>query len=136
MLIQQKRNVMVTDAYSFEFELRASPKVLYPYLSTASGLQQWFADKVTVKNASDFNFIWDNENHFASLISQKLNKFVKFQFGGEDKKRLLEMSLHVSEVSNTTYLQIIDSASNFKTEEDAEELWEFLTDKLKEIVGS
>jgi len=127
---------MVTDAYQFEFELRASPKVLYPYLSTASGLQQWFADKVTVKNSSDFNFIWDNENHLASLISQKLNKFVKFQFDGSDEKRILEMSLTVSEVSNTTYMQIIDSASNFKSDEDAEELWEYLTDKLKEVVGS
>ncbi|MEY2792990.1 MAG: hypothetical protein RJA76_982 [Bacteroidota bacterium] len=127
---------MVTDAYQFEFELRASPKVLFPYLSSASGLQQWFADKVTVKNASDFNFIWDNENHLASLISQKLNKFVKFQFEGAEQKRTLEMSLQVSEVSNTTYLQIIDSSSNFKSDEDAEELWEYLTDKLKEIVGS
>ncbi|MEY4383020.1 MAG: hypothetical protein RI995_562, partial [Bacteroidota bacterium] len=127
---------MVTDAYQFEFEIKASPKVLFPYLSSASGLQQWFADKVTVKNSADFNFIWDNENHLASLISQKLNKFVKFEFEGNQKSRLLEMSLQVSEVSNTTYLQIIDSASNFKSDEDAEELWEFLTDKLKEIVGS
>lgn len=127
---------MVTDAYQFEFEIKASPKVLYPYLSSASGLQQWFADKVTVKNSSDFIFFWDNEDHLASLISQKLNKFVKFQFEGNGKKRSLEMSLNISEVSNTTYLQIIDSASNFKSDEDAEELWEFLTDKLKEIVGS
>ncbi len=126
---------MVTDAYQFEFEIKASPKVLYPYLSTASGLQQWFADKVTVKNSADFIFFWDNENHLDRLISQKLNKFVKFQFEGS-KKRNLEMSLNISEVSNTTYLQIIDSASNFKSDEDAEELWEFLTDKLKEIVGS
>ena len=127
---------MVTDAYQFEFEIKASPKVLYPYLSSASGLQQWFADKVTVKNSSDFIFFWDNEDHLASLISQKLNKFVKFQFEGNGKKRSLEMSLNISEVSNTTYLQIIDSASNFKSDEDAEELWEYLTDKLKEIVGS
>ena len=40
---------MASEAYQFEFEIKASPKVLYPYLSTASGLQQWFADKVTVK---------------------------------------------------------------------------------------
>ncbi|RVU26533.1 ATPase [Sandaracinomonas limnophila] len=128
---------MASEAYQFEFEIKASPKVLYPYLSTASGLQQWFADKVTVKNATQFNLIWDNESHLANLVSSKLNKFVKFEFdGGGDSKRILDMSLNVSEVSNTTYLQIIDSASKFKSDEDAEELWEFLTEKLKEIVGS
>ncbi len=127
---------MATEAYQFEFELRASPKVLFPYLSTASGLQQWFADKVIVKNSSNFNFIWDNENHLANLISQKLNKFVKFEFEEEKNKRTLEMSLEVSEISNTTYLQVIDDSSSYKSDDDAEELWEYLTDKLKEIVGS
>ncbi|MFM1934856.1 MAG: START-like superfamily domain, partial [Bacteroidota bacterium] len=29
--------------YTFEYELKASPKVLFPYLSSPSGLQQWFA---------------------------------------------------------------------------------------------
>jgi hypothetical protein len=42
----------------------------------------------------------------------------------------------VSEVSNTTYLTIIDGASSFKSEDDAQELWDYLIDKLKEIVGS
>ena len=106
-------------------------------LFRSSGLQQWFADKVTVKNATQFNLIWDNESHIANLVSSKLNKFVKFEFEeGGDSKRILDMSLNVSEVSNTTYLKIIDGASKFKSDEDAEELWEFLTEKLKEIVGS
>jgi len=29
-----------------EFEINASQKILFPYLSTASGLAQWFADDV------------------------------------------------------------------------------------------
>jgi hypothetical protein len=44
--------------------------------------------------------------------------------------------LDVSEISNTTYLTIIDGASTFKTDADAAELWDYLIDKLKEIVGS
>ncbi len=42
--------------FEFEYEVKASPKVLYPYISTASGLQQWFAEKVTIKNGDNFNF--------------------------------------------------------------------------------
>jgi uncharacterized protein YndB with AHSA1/START domain len=124
--------------FEFEFEIKASPKVLYPYLNTASGLQQWFADKVTVQNTQNFNFYWEQENHPATLLASKSNKFVKFHFQTQPQTEnsTIELILQVSELSNTTYLKVIDRASNFKTNEDATELWDYLTDKLKEIVGS
>jgi len=130
---------MSQTTYTFEYEIKASPKVLYPYLSSPSGLQQWFADKVIVRGTQELQFIWDNENHPATVLSGKPNKSVKFDFKKEDAdpgKHIIEMSLDVSEVSNTTYLTIIDGASSFKSEDDAQELWDYLIDKLKEIVGS
>ena len=125
--------------FEFEYEVKASPKVLYPYISTASGLQQWFAEKVTVKNSDIFNFFWDDENHVATLTHSKPNKLVKFEFNKPEKGNALayiEIKLDVSELTNATYLKVFDSASTFKSDEDATELWDYLTDKLKEIVGS
>ncbi|WP_269002805.1 START-like domain-containing protein [Aquirufa ecclesiirivi] len=130
---------MPANNFEFEYEVKASPKVLYPYLSTASGLQQWFADKVTVPNASTFHFYWDDENHPAVLVQSKLNKFVRFEFlnpKDETSKGFIELKLEVSELSNTTYLKVTDRASTFKSDDDAAELWDYLCDKLKEIVGS
>ncbi len=118
--------------YHLEFELRTSAKVLYPYISTASGLEEWFADKVLVNNSQNFNFIWDEEDHFAKLISSKFNKFAKFEFQNSDHKGTIELILEVSELSNSTYLIINDSASNFDDQEDANDLWNFLVGKLKE----
>ena len=71
---------MSQTTYTFEYEIKASPKVLYPYLSSPSGLQQWFAEKVTIKNGDIFNFFWDDENHLATLTHSKQNKFVKTPF--------------------------------------------------------
>ena len=125
--------------FEFEYEIKASPKVLYPYISSASGLQQWFAEKVTVKNAELFIFYWDNETHTGHLVQNKVNKSVKFDFTAADQVPLsavIEIKLDVSELTNATYLKIFDSASTFKSPEDAQELWGYLTDKLKEIVGS
>jgi len=125
--------------FEFEYEIKASPKVLYPYISTASGLQQWFAEKVTVKSGDIFNFFWDDENHVATLTHSKQNKLVKFEFNKPEKGNALayiEIKLDVSELTNATYLKVFDSASTFKSDEDATELWDYLTDKLKEIVGS
>ena len=130
---------MAATHFEFEYEIKASPKVLYPYISTASGLQQWFADKVTVKNAELFIFFWDDENHSAQLVQNKTNKSVKFEFNHPDSaphSAYIELILDVSELSNTTYLKVYDSASTFKSPADATELWDYLTDKLKEIVGS
>ena len=132
-------NFMSQSPYTFEYEIKASPKVLYPYLSSPSGLQQWFADKVIVRGSSELHFYWDNENHPAIVLPGKANKSVKFDFkkgDSEPGKHIIELSLDVSEVSNTTYLTIIDGASTFKSDADAEELWDYLIEKLKEIVGS
>ena len=63
-----------------EFPINASTKILYPYLATASGLSQWFCDDVRYVEAQRLNFIWDNENHYAEISSQRLNRAVRFVF--------------------------------------------------------
>lgn len=34
--------------FTADFELHASVKMLYPYIQTASGLSEWFADDVRI----------------------------------------------------------------------------------------
>ena len=64
-----------------EFEVNASRKMLYPYISTASGLSQWFADDVNVNNQDKtLTFIWDGEENTVKIASQKPNSFIKFEF--------------------------------------------------------
>ncbi len=125
--------------FIIEFELRASPKVLFPYVSTASGLQQWFAEKVTLKNSTTFDFIWDGDSHVANVSQQRVNKSIKFDFlpsadEGRDHN-YLEFKMDVSELTGSTYLKIIDYSDN-SDDEELTELWEDLIYKLKEIVGN
>ncbi|HEV7349643.1 START-like domain-containing protein [Telluribacter sp.] len=122
-----------------EYELRSSPKVLFPYISTASGLEQWFAEKVKVLPDHRFNFLWDGESHVARQASHRLNKAVRYEFEntGENDSDLnyIEMKLEVSELTQSTYLRVVD----YSTNEDDQELlsmWNGLIDSLKEIVGS
>lgn len=122
-----------------EFELRASPKVLFPYISSASGMQQWFAEKVTLKDSQTFDFQWDGDSHIAKLSQFRQNKSAKFDFvpSSSDEKdhNYLEFKMDVSELTGSTYLKIIDYSTN-TDEEELEELWGDLIYKLKEIVGS
>jgi uncharacterized protein YndB with AHSA1/START domain len=122
-----------------EFELRASPKVLFPYVSTPSGLQQWFASRVNTKEDHTFDFIWDGESHLAKVSSLRLNKSVKFEFlnTGEGDRDLnyVEFKLEVSDLTQSTFLKITDYSSNHDTD-DLASLWKGLIESLKDIVGS
>jgi uncharacterized protein YndB with AHSA1/START domain len=122
-----------------EYELRASPKVLFPYISSASGMQQWFAEKVVLKDSTTFDFLWDGESHVAKLSQLRLNKSAKFDFvpaNTEEKDHnYLEFKMDVSDLTGSTYLKIVDYSLN-TDEDELTELWGDLIYKLKEIVGS
>ncbi len=122
-----------------EYELRASPKVLFPYLSSAAGLSQWFCEKVNNLPDQKFDFYWDNEKHVAKQTAMRLNKNVKFEFLNSDEKgdenSYVEFKLDVSEFSNSTYLKVTEYSAN-TDETEQRDLWLGLMDGLREIVGS
>ena len=46
---------MTKTKYKFEFPMKASPKMLYSYISSASGLGDWFAAiLVAARNRANF----------------------------------------------------------------------------------
>jgi uncharacterized protein YndB with AHSA1/START domain len=122
-----------------EYELRASPKMLFPYISTASGLSQWFAAKVNTMPEHRFDFMWDNESHIARQVSLRQNKSVRFEFletgtNGHDNN-YVDFRVEQSELTQSTYLRITDYSTN-NDSEDLQDLWDGLMEKLREIVGS
>lgn len=123
-----------------EYELRASPKMLFPYISTASGLSQWFAAKVNTMPEQRFDFQWDNESHIARQVSMRQNKGVRFEFldtaaGEGEDNNYIDFRVDQSELTQSTYLRITDY-SGTSDDEELVDLWDGLIDKLKEIVGS
>jgi hypothetical protein len=122
-----------------EYPINASAKLLYPYLSTAGGLQQWFCDKVTVNGDKVYNFFWDGRNHYAEMTGHRTNRSVRFLFLDENKQNIsdpsyIDFSIESSELTQEQFLKITD----YTEEEDVEELselWEHLLQNLREIVG-
>ncbi|MCE7060391.1 MULTISPECIES: START-like domain-containing protein [Dyadobacter] len=129
------------EKYKFitEFELRSSPKVLFPYISTPSGLEQWFAEKVTVLPDHRFDFQWDGDSHIARQTSLRINKSVRFDFENTSDDNLdnnyLELKLEVSELTQATFLRVSDYSPNRDRDELAS-LWDGFMHNLRDIVGS
>jgi uncharacterized protein YndB with AHSA1/START domain len=125
--------------YTKDFEVHASIKMLYPYLQTASGLSEWFADDVNISPEKVFTFVWDHEEHKALMTAHRANHFVRFEYlpeSQEDEKdpSYFELRLEVNELTQTTFLKIIDY-SDFDDLNELDDLWEGLMDNLRSVVG-
>ena len=63
-----------------EFVIKSSPTILYQYLTTPSGLVEWFCDDVNIKGSKLYSFFWDGEEFKAELTKKINGKLVKFKF--------------------------------------------------------
>ena len=57
--------------FDIEFPIHASPQLVYQYISTPSGLSEWFSDNVNSRGEL-FTFIWNDSEEQAKLISKKV----------------------------------------------------------------
>ena len=124
-------------SFSIEYDIQASPQLLFQYLSTPSGLSEWFADNVNSRGEI-YTFIWDGSEEVAKLIQIKANEKVKFQWQTGDKdddKYYFEFLLQVDEITKDVSLIV----SDFSDEDELDEskmLWNNLIQDLKQVLGS
>lgn len=123
--------------YELEFPINSSPQLLYQYISTPSGLQEWFADNVNSRGEY-FTFIWDDSEENARLSSKKTGEKIKFRWIDENKKDtdyFFELRILEDEITKDVSLMIVDFAREDELEE-AKLLWENQISDLKHVIGS
>jgi len=124
-------------SFTIEYDIHASPQLLYQYLSTPSGLSEWFADNVNSRGEL-YTFIWNDSEETAKLIQSKTNEKIRFQWQTEepdDDKYFFEFILQLDEITKDVSLIITD----FSKEEELDEskmLWNNLIQDLKHVLGS
>ncbi len=123
--------------YEIEFPINSSPQLLYQYISSPSGLQEWFADSVNSRGEF-YTFEWNNSEENARLSSKKAGEKVKFKWIDEDKKDTeyyFEIRILEDEITKDVSLMIIDFAEEDEMDESIK-LWENQVSDLKHIIGS
>ncbi|ARV13603.1 hypothetical protein BTO09_12805 [Gilvibacter sp. SZ-19] len=121
--------------YEMEFPIHVSPSLLYQYLSTPSGLSEWYADNVNSRGEL-FTFIWDGSEEQAKLISKKSGERVKFRWmEDEDTDYYFELRIQVDEITKDVSLMVTDFAEDDEMEE-GKMLWDNMISELKHILGS
>lgn len=120
--------------FEIEFVIQASPQLLYQYVSTPSGLSEWYADNVNSRGEI-FTFIWDGAEEQAKMLKRKSDEFVKFTWVENDDDSYFEMRIIVDEITKDVSLFITDFAEEDEVDE-AKMLWENQVSDLKQVLGS
>lgn len=127
----------VKSRYELEFPINSSPQLLYQYISTPSGLSEWFADNVNSRGEF-FTFIWDGSEENARLSSKKSGEKIKFRWiddNNKDTDYFFELRILEDEITKDVSLMVIDFAVEDEIDE-AKLLWENQISDLKHVIGS
>ena len=131
---------MAKQKFIGEYPINASRKMLFPYLSTATGLCEWFADVVNINNIDKtLIFLLDGEERIAVIDSIKKNRYVRFKFINEDEKPkeydTLEFRLEINELTQSVFVRVEEYTETDDLEESYQ-IWDNLLSQLKEIIGA
>lgn len=124
--------------YTVEFDLKQTPtSMLWTFIATPSGLEKWFADKVT-QSDNEITFAWEGQESRAIQATNRAMNCAKYRWCEPNERgeiTQMEMRISVSELTKTTVLSITDFVAYAEELEEAKELWEHQVETLKRVVG-
>jgi hypothetical protein len=121
--------------YTLEYTINSSPDILFDFVSTAGGLEKWFAEKVSVKD-NIFDFIWENdENKKAQLIALKEREFARFHWLDQGDKKFFEFRIQIDDLTSEVALIVSDFADTKEEFEDSRLLWNAQIHDLLHALG-
>lgn len=120
--------------FTLEYPVRCSPSILYEFLSTPAGLQEWFADKVDFRD-NVFSFSWNGATEEAEVLEQEEEEFIRLHWLHAPNGEFFEFRIQISEVTNETILVVKDFAEK-KEIADQSQLWDYQVKDLFHRIGN
>ena len=120
-------------SFEMEFIFRASPAILYTFLTTPACLVRWFCDGVDI-NSDVYTFNWDGAEEDAEMIDDIQEERVRFRWEDADEGEYLEFRMYKSGVTNETVLEITDFCDDDEVDSE-KDLWNTQLTKLKTECG-
>jgi uncharacterized protein YndB with AHSA1/START domain len=117
-----------------EYGVRTSPALLFNYISSPSGLSNWFCNDVDVYN-NQFKFKWDSEENIAELIKKVNNKMIRFRWLDSKSDEYFEFEIIVDELTDDVALVITDFVLP-EDEKNISSLWDSQVHDLKASLGA
>jgi uncharacterized protein YndB with AHSA1/START domain len=121
--------------FELEYVVRTSAGILYEFLSSPSGLSEWFADDVNIRDGI-FTFFWDGSEQKAKLLALKEEKFIRLSWVDKPDGYYFEFKIEKDELTGDISLIIVDFADEASDEQTSKRLWDSQVNKLLHVIGS
>ena len=121
--------------FELEFVMHTSAGILYEFLTSPSGLAEWFADDVNIHDGV-FTFFWEGSEQKAKLLGFKEDKFVRLQWLDKPDGTYFEFRIERDDLTGDISLIITDFADEAADLKTSKLLWDSQVNQLLHVIGS
>ncbi len=111
-----------------EFIFRASPAILYRFITTPECLVRWFCDAVDIQE-DVYTYEWQGSEEIAEMIDDIEEERIRFEWEDCEPGEYLEYRMYKSDVTNETILELTD----FCDEDEVEEQKDYWQEQIKKL---
>ena len=116
-----------------------SPALIWEQISSAHGLERWFADHVSEEDGM-FTFTWgepwtEQDVREAHVLESVVNDHIRLKWDEEDDDTYFEMRIAKSDLTHQLNLLITDYAQDDEEEAELRELWDANLERLHRVSG-
>ncbi len=117
-----------------EFIFKASPTIVYKFLTTPACLVRWFCEEVDIEQ-DIYSFYWQGYPQEAKLIESSEDEYLKFKWlDAEYDEEYLEFKISTSPVTNETILLVCDFCDDDEVDSQ-KALWESQLKDMRTEMG-
>jgi len=116
-----------------EFIFKASPAIIYQFLTAPENLVRWFCDGVDIKE-DVYTFTWEGSDEEALLIDDIEEERLKFKRLDSEGDEYYEFRMYKSAITRQTILEITDFCDKGE-EKDQIDLWSSQISELQVVCG-
>ncbi len=116
-----------------EFIFKASPGIIYQFLTAPENLVRWFSDGVDIKE-DIYTFTWEGSDEEAMLIDDIEEERLRFRWLESESNEYYEFRMYKSAITRQTILEITDFCDKGEEQEQID-LWTTQISELQIVCG-
>ncbi len=109
-------------SFDMEFIFKASPSILYKFLTNNDCLVRWFCDGCDLTGEM-YTFEWEGSEEQAELVDDIEEERIRFIFDEAEDGEYLEFRMYKAEMTLETILEITDFCDEDEVE-NQKDFWE------------
>ena len=121
--------------FKIEELYKASPAMLYQFITDPATLVRWFCDECDVENGTEYHFTWEGYTEVATLVDSDENELIRFKWDdADDPDEFFEFKMYKAGVNDQTVLEVHDFCDDDEVD-DSRELWQKQLQRLRREIG-